>query len=107
MLVRTFELNLSDSFERAIANMLMFIIASHQTYLIALSEYTDVETNIKTNLLLKEKIIIDPEFKRLLPNQIKQLEALQKVKLASSNREAALTLFKETDQGILISLELV
>jgi len=30
----------SDSFERAVANMLLFIIACHQTYVIGRSEYT-------------------------------------------------------------------
>jgi hypothetical protein len=50
VLVRKFQLDLSNPFERAVALLVLFLIASHQTYVIGLSEYYDPDSRSTTNL---------------------------------------------------------
>jgi hypothetical protein len=51
MLVRKFNgLDLSNPFERAVCMLILFLVASHQTYIIGLSEYYDPETKTTIDL---------------------------------------------------------
>lgn len=50
VLVRKFSLDLSNPFERAVALLVLFLIAAHQTYVIGVSEYYDPDTKTTTNL---------------------------------------------------------
>ena len=49
-LVRKFELDMSNPYERAVALLVLYLVASHQTYVIGVSEYYDPETKATTNL---------------------------------------------------------
>jgi len=49
-LVRKFVLDMTSPFERAVALLVLYLIASHQTYVIGVSEYYDPETKSTTNL---------------------------------------------------------
>jgi len=49
-LVRKFELDMANPYERAVALLVLYLVASHQTYVIGVSEYYDPETKATTNL---------------------------------------------------------
>ena len=49
-LVRRFALDLSNPFERAVGLLILYLIASHQTYILGVSEYYDPDTKTTTNL---------------------------------------------------------
>jgi hypothetical protein len=49
-LVRQFKLDLANPFERAVALLILYLIASHQTYIIGVSEYYDPDAKSTTNL---------------------------------------------------------
>jgi hypothetical protein len=49
-LVRQFKLDLANPFERAVALLVLYLIASHQTYIIGVSEYFDPDAKSTTNL---------------------------------------------------------
>ena len=97
-LLRKFELRLDEPFDRAIALFLMCLLAAHQTYFIAQSEWYDDETKTWVNLGLAEHVIVDFENTRLDAEQLSIIESLRVVKSAASNITKALELFKEIDQ---------
>lgn len=49
-LVRKFTQDLSNPFDRAVSLLILYLVASHQTYIIGMSEYYDPETKATTNL---------------------------------------------------------
>ena len=49
-LVRKFELDLTNPYERAIGLLVLYLVASHQTYVIGVSEYYDPDSRVTTNL---------------------------------------------------------
>jgi hypothetical protein len=59
VLVRKFQLDLSNPFERAVALLVLFLIASHQTYVIGLSEYYDPDARSTTNLGMRCCVSVD------------------------------------------------
>jgi hypothetical protein len=67
VLVRKFQLDLSNPFERAVALLVLFLIASHQTYVIGLSEYYDPDNRSTTNLGTHHCRVAASEDARLRP----------------------------------------
>eukprot|EP01032_Pedospumella_encystans_P009853 gene9853-11567_t len=96
-LVRKFELDMSNPYERAVALLVLYLVASHQTYVIGVSEYYDPETKATINLGLVEKVVVDYENKRLQKEQHEQIESLKIVQAAASDTESAMALFREID----------
>jgi hypothetical protein len=98
-LVRKFELNLSEQFERAIAIILLYLIPSHQTYIAPQSEYFDPDSKQWIDLKLKE--LVDPHYlekRPLEPEQAALIASLKIVKEATKDIEMAKELFKEIDE---------
>ena len=107
-LIRDFRLNMESGFERAIAIILLHLIAGHHSYIFTKFEHEiPPPSNIKINPVNPPK----PKFKNFDLVQIaskeranyldeKQrlvLDALQKVQAAAGNIQLALRLFQETD----------
>jgi hypothetical protein len=55
-LVRQFKLDLANPFERAVALLVLYLIASHQTYIIGVSEYLDPDA--KSTIQLGECTVL-------------------------------------------------
>ena len=50
VLVRRFDLDLTNPFERAVGLLVLFLVATHQTYIMGWSEYSNPDTRTITNL---------------------------------------------------------
>lgn len=97
-LTRPYELDLSQPFHRAIAIILTYLVPSHQTYIVARSEYLDTE-NPSTgfvNLALQETVI--QVTSHLEPEQLKEIEGLERIRDATRDVRKAIALFQEVDQ---------
>jgi hypothetical protein len=98
-LVRKFELDLSQPFERAIAIILLYLIPSHQTYIAPFSEYFDPDVKQWIDLKLKETI--DKEYfntRPLDPEQHQLIGRLKRVLDATKDISKARELFEEMDE---------
>lgn len=96
-ILRSYELKLDDPFSRAIAIFVVRLVAVHQSYFIARSDYID-ETGKSQNLDLIEKVVVDSDSKRL--DKLQKLKAIN-LKLgieSSKNVNKALQLFNEIDR---------
>jgi Ran GTPase-activating protein (RanGAP) involved in mRNA processing and transport len=99
MLIRSYNLQLDSPFDRAIAILLTHLIPSHQTYLIANSEYYDPEKRQTVNLELKEAV--DKEYYKrrpLGPEQLKVIDGLKRILAATEDVGKAIDLFKMVDE---------
>ena len=96
----TFHLTLSDPFHRAVAILIMHIVACHRSYKIGNCIWMhEVDGKTVTEKLdLVEKVVVDFASKRLSASQLKQIEVLRKVKEAAENTQMALDLFNEVDE---------
>ncbi len=98
-LVRKFELELSEPFERAISILLLYLIPSHQTYIAPSSEYFDTTNKQWIDLKLKENIDKDYFSKRPLDLEQQQLiNRLKRVLAATRDIAKAKELFEEMDE---------
>jgi hypothetical protein len=98
-LIRSFHLHLDNPFDRAIAIILTYLIPSHQTYIVAHSEYFDPEKKAWQDLCLKETV--DTEYYKKRPlsaEQLKVIEGLHRVQDATADIKKAIALFKEVDE---------
>ena len=96
----TFHLTLSDPFHRAIAILLMHIVACHRSYKIGNCVWVrEIDGKMESSKVdLVEKVVVDFASKRLSAPQLKQIEVLRKVKEAAENTQMALDLFNEVDE---------
>lgn len=64
MITRPYELDLSQPFHRAVAIILTYLVPSHQTYIVAKSEYLDTQNPSAgfVNLALQEAVIEDTRY---------------------------------------------
>lgn len=97
-LLQEYELNLEKPFDRAIALLLLYIVPSHQTYILGNSQWYDDDNLSWEYLNLTEKVIIDSEGKRLDSDQKATVENLKKIIDASSDITKAVALFNEIDE---------
>ncbi len=98
-LVRKFELDLSEPFQRAISILLLYLIPSHQTYIAPFSEYFDPANKQWIDLKLKENIDKEYFSKRLVDLEQQQLIIrLKRVLAATRDIAKAKELFEEMDE---------
>lgn len=98
-LVRKFELDLTQPFERAIAIILLYLIPSHQTYIAPFSEYFDPDNKQWIDLKLIETI--DKNYfntRPLDPEQQQLIATLKRVLEATRDISKAKELFEEMDE---------
>lgn len=98
-LIRKFDLDLSDPFNRAVAIILTYVIPSHQTYIVANSEYFDPGRNEWISLELKDTI--DKEYykhKILDEEQTRVIDGLKRVLDTTKDINKAVSLFREMDE---------
>jgi hypothetical protein len=98
-LVRKFELDLSNPYDRAVAIILTYIIPSHQTYIVAYGEYYDPEK--KKSFDMKFKEVVDKEYyqkKNLEPELLRAINGLHKILDATKDRNKALEMFRQADE---------
>eukprot|EP01031_Cornospumella_fuschlensis_P030219 gene30219-36515_t len=98
MITRPYQLDLSDPFHRAIAIILTYLVPSHQTYIVARSEYLDTEQAKSEwiNLNLQETVVEDA--RKLEPEQQKEIEGIKRVRDATRDIRKAVALFQEVDK---------
>lgn len=98
MLIRRYSLKLDDPFHRSVALLVMYLVAAHQTYIIAHSVHYDDETRQTIDLQLTERAYIDEENKRLTPQQKESIKNLKVIRNAANDIETAIMLFNEIDE---------
>ncbi|RYH21040.1 hypothetical protein EON65_21675 [archaeon] len=98
MITRPYDLDLSDPFHRAIAIILTYLVPSHQTYIVARSEYIDTEQpkGEWINLNLQETVVEDA--RKLEPEQMKEIEGINRIRDATRDIRKAMALFNEVDK---------
>jgi hypothetical protein len=99
VLVRGYHLHLDNPFERAIMILLTHLIPSHQTYIVANSEYYDPDKRSWVNLELKEAV--DTEYYKKRPlgqEQLKVIDGLKRILLATEDVGKAIELFQMVDE---------
>lgn len=97
-IVRTYDLDLANPFERSIGIVISYLVPSHQTYVLAHGEYYDPEKKEWLDLQLKE--LVDKEsykLKPIDPEQLKLIEGLINVREATRDIQKAVALFEEVD----------
>jgi len=96
-ILRSYELKLEEPFARAIAIFVTRLVAVHQTYFIARSDYID-ETGKPQSLDLTEKVVVDFESKRLDKHQRQKAVNLKLGIESSKNVHKAMQLFNDIDK---------
>ena len=96
-ILRSYELKLEEPFARAIAIFVTRLVAVHQTYFIARSDYID-ETGKPQSLDLTEKVVVDFESKRLDKCQRQKAVNLKLGIESSKNVHKAMQLFNDIDK---------
>ena len=97
-IVRTYDLDLANPFERSVGIVISYLLPSHQTYVLAHGEYFDPEKREWVDLQLKE--LVDKEsykLKPIDPEQLKLIEGLINVREATRDIQKAVALFEEVD----------
>lgn len=98
-LVRTYELDLTNHFDRAVAIILTYLVPAHQTFIIAQGEYFDPEKKQWIDLQIKETIDKDSyKQKPMDPEQQRVIDGLLLVKQATKDIKKAVALFQEVDK---------
>lgn len=103
MITRPFELDLSQPFHRAIAIILSYLVPSHQTYIVAHSEYREGNSGAFVNIALQEAVVAEDPQQLLNADSghgehSKEVAGLLRIVAATRDLGKAVALFQEVDQ---------